>query len=324
MEEEISAPVGKNKCPECSSTNLKRDYDTGELICLNCGLVIEETMIDSGPDWKAFTEEERLEKEHAGMPTTLTIHDKGFPTYIGYEGEDKDVFGKKLSIKTKIQIMRLRKWQKWLRVLNSQERNYSQAMSALKLLSEKFLIPRSILENTARIYREAYKKGLVKGREIKLMVAASFYFACRNENFPISLNEVAQTIAKIGQIVDRKEIKEIRKNIADYYRVLLKTSGIKQPLPNLVNSILKIGNRIGVSGSTQGLAIRILQVAKEKKVQAGKDPLSIAAAALYIACLQNNEKKTQKEIADIAGITEVTVRNRYKELVKRLGIKIPK
>jgi transcription initiation factor TFIIB len=324
MEEEISAPVGENKCPECSSTNLKRDYDSGELVCLDCGLVIEETMIDSGPDWKAFSEEERLKKEHAGLPTTLIVHDKHLPTFIGYDWENKDVFGKKLSLKAKAQITRLRKWQKWLRVLNSQERNYSQAMIVLNHLSQKFLIPRTILENTARIYREAYKKGLVKGREIKLMVAASFYFACRNENFPISLNEIAQTIAKIGQIVDRKEIKEIRKNIADYYRVLLKTSGIKQPLPNPVNSILKIGNRLGVSGLTQGLAIRILQVAKEKKVLAGKDPLGIAAAALYIACLQNNEKKTQKEIAHIAGITEVTVRNRYKELVKRLGIKIPK
>jgi transcription initiation factor TFIIB len=95
------------------------------------------------------------------------------------------------------------------------------------------------------------------------------------------------------------------------------------PIADPLTYVSKIAERTGISGKTQGIAIKFLRQAKRKRVSAGKDPMGLAAAALYIACLQNDEKKTQKDIAEAAGVTEVTVRNRYKSLKRQLKIDIP-
>jgi transcription initiation factor TFIIB len=95
------------------------------------------------------------------------------------------------------------------------------------------------------------------------------------------------------------------------------------PIADALTYVSKIAERTGISGKTQGIAIRILREARDKRAAAGKDPMGLAAAALYIACLQNNEKKTQKDIAEAAGVTEVTVRNRYKTLKRQLKLELP-
>ena len=298
-----------DKCPECGSGNLVHDYDTGETICGDCGLVLYEQMMDKGPEWRAFTQEEKASRSRVGVPTSYSVHDKGLSTAISQV--DRDAFGRKLPLATRLQMWRLRKWQIRSRVHSSIDRNLAQAMAELDRLSDKVYIPPSIKEKAAVIYRKALDKGLVRGRSIAAIAAAALYAACRGSGTPRTLREIAE-----ASLVDKKDV-------ARCYRLLLRELDVHMPIADPLTYISKIAERTGISGKTQGIAIQILREARKKRAAAGKDPMGLAAASLYIACLQSNEKKTQKDIAEAAGVTEVTVRNRYKTLKKQLNLMLP-
>ena len=298
-----------DKCPECESTNLIHDYDTGETVCGSCGLVIHEQMMDKGPEWRAFTQEEKESRSRVGIPTSYSVHDKGLSTAIGRV--DRDAFGRKLPLSTRLQMWRLRKWQIRSRVHSSVDRNLAQAMAELDRLSDKVYIPGPVKEKAAVIYRKALDKGLVRGRSIAAIAAAALYAACRSTETPRTLREISD-----ASLVDKKDV-------ARCYRLLLRELDIQMPIADPLTYVSKIAERTGISGQTQGLAIKILNEAKQKRAASGKDPMGLAAAALYIACLQSNEKKTQKDIAEAAGVTEVTVRNRYKNLKRHLKLELP-
>jgi transcription initiation factor TFIIB len=296
----------RDKCPECGSANLIHDYDTGETVCGDCGLVLYGQMMDKGPEWRAFTQEEKASRSRVGMPTSYSVHDKGLSTAISQI--DRDAFGRKLPLSTRLQMWRLRKWQIRSRAHSSVDRNLAQAMAELDRLSDKVYIPRPIKEKAAVIYRKALDKSLVRGRSIAAITAAAAYAACRGSGTPRALHEIAE-----ASLVDKKDV-------ARCYRLLLRELDMHMPIADSLTYVSKIAERTGISGKTQGIAIRILREAKNKRAAAGKDPMGLAAAALYIACLQNNEKKTQKDIAEAAGVTEVTVRNRYKTLKWQLKL----
>jgi len=313
------------KCPECGSSNRVYDYDTGETVCGDCGLVLGQ-MMDEGPEWRAFTDEEKAERSRVGMPITLTVHDKGLSTTIGGPfGIDEDAFGRKLTLETKFQMRRLRKWQIRSRVHSSIDRNLTLAMRELDRLcdSNKLNIPPKspLREIAAVIYRKALDKKLIRGRSIIAMVPACLYAACRKSEIPRTLQEIADV-----SLVNKKEV-------ARCYRYIVKELDKQMPIVSPVSCVSKIAEKIGICQKTQGLAIKILRQAKERGVSSGKGPRGLAAAALYIACVENNEQKkgrfgsmepvTQKDIADKAGVTEVTVRNIYKVLKKNLGIELP-
>jgi transcription initiation factor TFIIB len=298
-----------DNCPECSSKNLVHDYDSGETICGDCGLVLYEQMLDKGPEWRAFTQEEKTSRSRVGMPTSYSIHDKGLSTTISQV--DRDAFGRKLPISTRLQMWRLRKWQIRSRVHSSIDRNLAQAMAELERLSSKVSISPPIKEKAAVIYRRALDKGLVRGRSINSVAAAAIYASCRKSGSPRTLREISE-----ASLVDKKDV-------ARCYRLLLQELDFHMPISDPLTYVSKIAEKNSISGKTQGTAIAILREARLKRFSAGKDPMGMAAAALYIACLQNNEKITQKDIAEAAGVTEVTVRNRYKALKKQLNIKTP-
>ena len=298
-----------DKCPECGSGNLVHDYDTGETVCGNCGLVLHEQTLDKGPEWRAFTQEEKDSRTRVGVPTSYSVHDKGLSTAIGRV--DRDAFGRKLPVSTRLQMWRLRKWQIRSRVHSSVDRNLAQAMAELDRLSDKLYIPAHIKEKAAVVYRKALEKGLVRGRSIAAIAAAALYAACRNSETPRTLREIAE-----ASLVDKKDV-------ARCYRLLLRELEIHMPIADPMTYLSKIAERTGISGQTQGLAINILINAKKKRAASGKEPMGLAAAALYIACLKNHEKKTQKDIAEAAGVTEVTVRNRYKSLKRQLDLQLP-
>ena len=296
-------------CPECTGKNLIHDRDTGETICGDCGLVLYEQMLDKGPEWRAFTQEEKASRSRVGMPTSYSIHDKGLSTTISQV--DRDAYGRKLPQSTRIQMWRLRKWQIRSRVHSSIDRNLSQAMSELERLSGKVSISPSLKEKAALIYRKALEKGLVRGRSINAITSAALYAACRESGTPRTLRDIAD-----ASLVDRKDV-------ARCYRLLLQELHFTMPVAESLTYVSKIAERNSISGRTQGAAIAILAEAKKRRFAAGKDPMGLAAAALYIACLQHNEKTTQKDIAEAAGVTEVTVRNRYKALKKQLNLITP-
>jgi transcription initiation factor TFIIB len=298
-----------DKCPECTSKNLVHDYDTGETICGACGLVLYEQTLDKGPEWRAFTQEEKTSRSRVGMPTSYSIHDKGLSTTISQV--DRDAFGRKLPLSTRLQMWRLRKWQIRSRVHSSTDRNLAQAMAELERLSSKVSISPPIKEKAAVVYRKALDKGLVRGRSINSVAAAALYAACRKSGSPKSLREIAE-----ASLVDKKDVSRC-------YRLLLQELDFHMPISYPLAYVSKIAEKNGVSGKTQGVAMAILRDARQKRFSAGKDPMGMAAAALYIACLQNNAKITQKDIAEAAGVTEVTVRNRYKALKKQLNLETP-
>jgi transcription initiation factor TFIIB len=296
-------------CPECTSKNLVHDYDTGETICGDCGLVVYEQMLDKGPEWRAFTQEEKASRSRVGLPTSYSIHDKGLSTTISQV--DRDAFGRKLPMSTRLQMWRLRKWQIRSRVHSSIDRNLAQAMAELERLSSKVSISPPVKEKAAVIYRKALDKSLVRGRSINSVAAAALYAACRKSGSPRTLREISE-----ASLVDVKDV-------ARCYRLLLNELDFHMPISDPLTFVSKIAEKNGVSGKTQGKAIAILGEARRKRFSAGKDPMGMAAAALYIACMQNNEKVTQKDIAEAAGVTEVTVRNRYKLLKKQLNLETP-
>jgi transcription initiation factor TFIIB len=298
-----------DKCPECTSKNLVHDYDSGETICGDCGLVVYEQTMDKGPEWRAFTQQEKTSKSRVGSPTSYSIHDKGLSTTISQV--DRDAFGRKLPMSTRLQMWRLRKWQIRSRVHSSTDRNLAQAMSELERLSSKVSISPPIREKAAVVYRKALDKGLVRGRSINAIAAAALYAACRKNGSPKSLSEIAN-----ASLVDKKDV-------ARCYRLMVQELDFQMPISTPLTYVSKIAEKNGISGKTQGIAIAILREARQKRFSAGKDPMGLAAAALYIACVQNNERVTQKDIAEAAGVTEVTVRNRYKALKIQLNLKMP-
>jgi len=296
------------RCPDCGGTNLIEDYDMGEIICGSCGLVVKENIMDPGPEWRAFTREEKNQRSRVGTPFSLSVHDKGLSTVI--DRVNKDAFGRELPSSTRLQMLRLRKWQLRSRVHSSVDRNLAQAMAELDRLTDKIMVPSSVKEQAALIYRRALDKGLVRGRSILAISAAALYAACRFTETPRTLKEVSE-----ASLVKKKDI-------ARCYRLLLRELDIRMPMADPIRCIPKIGSKIGIDEKTQQIAIDLIHKAEKKKIVAGKDPMGLAAAAIYIACVLNYGRRTQKEIAEAAGVTEVTVRNRYKGLRKELKLDV--
>ena len=299
-----------NECPECGGTDLFFDRERGEVVCRSCGLVIDETMLDEGPEWRSFTQEEREARTRVGMPAVLSVHDKGLSTNIGPNG--RDAHGQKLTTEAKIQYYRLRKRQIRSRIGNSADRNLSQAMSDLARFSDRLSAPSSVREQAAALYRKALERGLVRGRSIRSMTAACLYAALRISTLPRSLSEVSRTCR-----VKKKEL-------ARCYRLIVRELGLSMPRTNALTFISKIAQRAGVSNRIVEAAVKVLREADEKHASLGKDPRGLAAAALYTASRMVGDNVTQKEIAYAANVTEVTVRNRFKELCRVLEIQLPR
>jgi len=302
--ENIQQPPRIIRCPECGSNRLMRDYECAEIVCMNCGFVVAAKLTDQGPEWRAFDDEQRAKRARAGAPLTFTIHDKGLSTMIDWH--DRDVYGKRLAPGQKAQIYRLRKWQRRIRVSDATERNLAFALSEISKIANNLNLPKNILETASVIYRKAVKERLIRGRSIQGVTAAAIYVACRQCGVARTLDEIAQ-----ASTVNKKEV-------GRSYRFLIKELDYFIPPLKPSQYITKFSNQLTMQGKVEEIAHKILAAAKELKLTSGRGPTGIAAAASYIASVLTGERKTQREIAEIAQVTEVTIRNRYKELVERL------
>jgi transcription initiation factor TFIIB len=282
------------------------DSNTGEMFCSKCGFVATDRVEQEGPEWRSFSKEEGDNRTRTGTPTSLAMHDMGLATIIN--PQNKDATGKPLSATMKSTIERLRTWDNRSQVHEPVDRNFRQAFSELDRLKTKLALSDPVIEKTAYIYRKALDKGLVRGRSIPGLIAASLYAACRNTETPRTLTDVANGI----------NIK--RKDIARCYRLLLRELDLKMPVVNPIKCISRISSIAELSEKTKRKAVDILDQATKIELSAGKDPMGLAAAALYLSCVINGENKTQKDIAVAAGVTEVTIRNRYKGLKEALEI----
>jgi transcription initiation factor TFIIB len=276
------------------------DPDGGELICSNCGFVLRERLEEQGPEWRTFSEDKGEDRRRTGLPTSITRADMGLSTVIGPSG--KGVSGSMRST-----VERMRTWDRRSQA-HSSDRNMIRAFAQLRTFAEKLSLSEEAIEKAAYIYRKAMERGLVRGRSITSIISASLYASVRELGIPRSLKEVSAVSA----------LK--RKDLARDYRMLVREMDLMMPVADPAKSVPKIASRAGLSERTRRRAFEILAKAKQAGVSSGKDPMGLAAAALYVASVLEREKKRQKDIAKAAEVTEVTVRNRYKGLKVSLGI----
>ena len=291
------------KCPSCGGKKIVSDQDTGELFCGKCGFVITDKIADTGAEWRSFANDES-NRARTGAGTSLTMHDMGLSTIIG--AANKDATGKPLSSSVKSSIQRLRTWDSRSQAHSSADRNLRQALNEMNKLKDKLALTNAVIEKAAFIYRKAMEKKLVRGRSIQGLVAACLYASCRTTETPRTLDDIANGI----------NIK--RKDVARCYRLIYRELELKMPVVDPIKGVSRIASNAGLGEKTKREAISILNEAKRTYITAGKDPMGIAAAALYLACISTGEVKSQKLISNASGVTEVTIRNRCAGLRKML------
>jgi transcription initiation factor TFIIB len=288
----MQAPV---LCSACKSEVVITDHECGEIVCSRCGVVIDRLESSPTQEWRAFNLDEFYSRSRAGGAISLSRYNKGLLTTIG-SNRDHKVNG--------MNFNRIRVWD--FRIQAANDRSLKQALPELEHLKESLALPDTIIEKSAYFYRKASRMNLIKGRTVSSMLAASVYLACRELETPRTLYEISAS-----SNVQRKKISRD-------YRLLVHTFNPKIPAIDHIRCITRIANKVGVTEKTKRLAVKLMRNVIGMQVSAGKGPMGIAATVLYIACLHTGEIRTQKELSMIAGVTEVTIRNRYSDLKKYL------
>jgi transcription initiation factor TFIIB len=295
----MQSPFPPLACSVCLTRQpLISDPESGEVICSNCGTVISDSADDNiHVERRIFTADQVNKRARTGAPSSLAIHDMGLSTIIGRE--NKDARGQGLDSATSFAIMRLRRWDVRTQMHSSADRNLRIAFQQLNTLKDKLGLSNAVIEKTAYIYRKAYEKGLARGKTISGMLTASVYIACREMAIPRTLKDIA--------IISNVK----RKDIARNYRLLLLELNIKIPIVDPLNCIIRISNRVRISNKTKSKAIRTMNsIAKDKLIiSAGKNPMGFAASLIYLKSDSSRDDVTQMQLAEAAGVTEVTIRN---------------
>ncbi|MFX1274572.1 MAG: transcription initiation factor IIB [Promethearchaeota archaeon] len=294
-------------CLECGQ-DVFFDENRGYTVCEECGLIHSEKHIDRGPEWRAFDADQKKKRTRTGAPMTYMIHDKGLSTMIDWK--NKDIFGKEIPAKLRGQIYRLRKWQSRIRISDATERNLTFALSELDRMASNLDLQKNLRECAAKIYRDAVENHLIRGRSIEGVAAASLYAACRRFKVPRTLNEISE-VAR----VDKKEI-------GRSFRFITSELDLNLNPTKALDFLSRFISELKLSTECQKLAKKIILQAERRGLTSGRAPVGLCAASIYAASILAKERRTQRYIAQIAGVTEVTVRNRLSELVESLNLSI--
>jgi transcription initiation factor TFIIB len=288
-------------CPECGGS-LVSDEAHAETVCEDCGLVVEERGIDRGPEWRAFDAAEKDEKSRVGAPTTNMMHDKGLSTTIGWQ--DRDAYGKTLSSDQRQKMQRLRTWDERFRTRDSKERNLKQALGEIDRMASALGLPDDVRETASVIYRRALEEGLLPGRSIEAIATAALYAAARQVGTPRTIDEFAEVTR-----VDEMEFKRA-------YRYLVRELRLQVQPADPESYVGRFVSDLDRSDEVERRARELLKTAKRNAVHSGKNPVGLAAAAVYAAGLLTDQKVTQSAVSEVADVSEVTIRNRYQELLE--------
>ena len=293
-------------CSICKSNQIITDTESGEIICSKCGQVISENIQETGPEWRSFSlsEESKDTRSRIGMPTSLARHDMGLSTIIGRT--DRDASGQKIDAPMRSTMERLRTWDLRTQIHTPTDRNLKQAFFQLDILKDKLGLSDTVVEKAAYIYRKAQERVLVRGRTISGILAAAIYIACREMGISRTLKDIAAS----------SNVK--LKGVAKSYRLLCLELDLKIPTVDPMKYIARVANNTNLSEKTKRQAAEIMNNAIKREISVGKDPMGLAASVLYLACLNTGENITQANIADASGVTEVTIRNRAKDLKKQV------
>ncbi|SFR46098.1 transcription initiation factor IIB [Halogeometricum limi] len=290
------------RCPECGSTSLVTDAEHGETVCEDCGLVVEEDAVDHGPEWRAFDSAEKDQKSRVGAPTTNMMHDKGLSTNIGWQ--NKDAYGNSLSSTQRQKMERLRTWNERFRTRDSKERNLKQALGEIDRMASALGLPDNVRETASVIYRRALDDDLLPGRSIEGVATSALYASARMAGTPRSLDEIT-SVSRVG----KDEISRTYRYVVRELKLEIEPADPEQYVP-------RFASELDLSDESERRARQLLQTAKQQGIHSGKSPVGLAAAAIYAASLLANEKVTQSQVSEVANISEVTIRNRYHELLE--------
>ncbi len=289
------------QCSMCNSGRLVTDIESAEVVCESCGLVSAGKAIENPAMWMTFESDNGSNnRQRGGLPNSLAFHDMGLSTIIG--GQNKDSTGQALNTYVNSSIQRLRTWDARSRSNISGHRNLMQAFNELSRLKDKLGLTNTIVEKAAYIYRKAGEKHMIRGRSISAILAAAIYIACRELGAPKSLREMTES----------SKVKS--KMIRHCYMLLALELDVKVPLIEPSKYVARIANKAGISEKTKRIALTMMEEITKNEISAGKNPVALAATVLYLSCLVSNENQTQMNIAAAAGITEVTIRKRLKDL----------
>ena len=302
--------LSTDECSVCGSEQIVTIPDSGEIVCEHCGVVISDKTEEKGPEWGTFAKVavggEGNDENRTGMPFSLARSDMGLSTVIGRT--NKDAKGSKINSSMLSAIERLRTWDSRTQVYTSTDKNLTQAFAQLHTLKDKLGLPSAVIEKTAYIYRKAQENRLVLGRSISAVLVAAIYTACREMGIPRTLNDIAT----------KSNVK--RKSVAKCYRQLLLGLDLKIPMVDPIKCITRIANKAEITEKTKHQAINLMNIVTEIEISAGKDPMGLAATVIYASCIRTGEIKTQKDIANAADITDMTLRTRLKDLKRHLDL----
>jgi len=287
-------------CPECDAEGV-RDETNGETVCTECGVVLEDELVDRGPEWRAFDSAERDRKSRVGAPTTGMLHDKGLSSVIDWK--DQDAQGAALSSKKRQEMQRLRTWDERFRAQSARDRNLKQALGEISRMASALNLPDNVQETASVIYRRALEDDLLPGRSIEAMATAALYGAARKANVPRSLDEFAA--------VSRVE----RKEYARAYRYMNEELDLAIRPADPASYLPRFCSELDAGADVRNRARELLTAAERSAIFSGKNPVGLAAAAIYAAGLLCDADLTQNEIAEVAEVSTVTIRERYPELL---------
>ena len=295
------------KCPECNSRDLIYDDKRGERHCAECGMVIENRIIDQSAEWRDYTSDGvRTDRSRVGAPSSNLLHDKGLSTTIDWQ--NRDYSGSAISSKNRPQMYRMRKWQQRAKTTRYKDRNLITALNRIQYLCSKLDLPKSLAERASAIYRRALEANMIRGRSIDTTAAAAVFIA----------NQQMQTARTVDDIA--KEFKINPKEVGRTYRFMKRGLKIRTPPPSPLVYVSRFCSELHLNKKTENRIREIIELAEERELTYGKSPCGITAAAIYIAGYETEQVRTQREISDVTNVTEVTIRNRYKQLAQSLAI----
>ena len=298
-DEQTDERADEQTCPECTGKLVSQQAET---VCSDCGLVVEEDEIDRGPEWRAFDSAERDQKSRVGAPTTKMLHDDGLSTNIGWQ--NKDAYGNSLSSRQRQKMQRLRTWNERLRTTDHSERNLKQALGEIERMASALGLPENVRETASVIYRRALDDGLLPGRSIEGIATASLHAAARMAGVPRSIDEVAR-VSRVDEETFQRA-----------YRYIVKELKLEVQPADPAEYLPRFASELELPDETERRARELLESAKEAGIHSGKSPVGLAAASLYAAGVLTNTSLTQKRVSGVTDISEVTIRNRYQELLE--------
>lgn len=310
-----SGPDGE-RCSSCGNPPITDNF-TGEIVCSSCGIVLKERVETLSPEWRSFSPADY--RSRGGFPSSLLMHDTGLSTYIGtaaapapdqQSGDSENSNGNNSvyvhRASRPIPVNRLRKLNAMSVSSAPISRNLKKATGEINRMCSSLGLAWQVAERSAYFYRKSLQKSLIKGRSISGFVAASIYLACKERMIPRTIDEVCRAAG-----VDRPFATHC-------YKILIGEMHIEPPLTDPFRNIAKISARAGVEERVSRRAREILSSVASHTAVTGKNPLVLAAAALYLATVEHRLNVTKTVIADAAEVSTISLRKMLADITRAL------